>query len=278
MGIEYLSGIRPGTKIDLSKFETKAKEPSPETYLPILRERLYDLSKRLNKEYGDFIDSNGQVKMVGPESNNDIQSSFDKESIWARDYNKTREVMLSDREKNPATIAEMVTTLLFDKILSKQFIVVRASTHDDYENGADQLIIDKETGVTICGIDDAILGSSVKDDGEKKRIKIDRKMKNGGAQIKYGLTINNGDLERTSLNHVPIFYFNLEKKEMNEVLKHLGSEQIDMKEFKVYARLVDSLKNQVNEYKKDYTLNKELRNNIIDFEPSLYKMLEKKPC
>lgn len=75
--------------------------------------------------------------------------------------------MLASREKNPANIAEIATTLLFDKVLNKDFIIVRASTYDDYENGADHLIIDKQSGAVICGLDEAILGESIKDTGEK---------------------------------------------------------------------------------------------------------------
>ncbi|MFA6514509.1 MAG: hypothetical protein WCT50_04465 [Patescibacteria group bacterium] len=275
MAIEYLSGIRPGAKIDLSQFANKPKIPSPETYLPDLNLRLRDLSERLNTQYGDFLENNSQIKMCGKDEEASRALIDAKESVWAKDSGKTKEMMLADREKNPANIAEIATTLLFDKVLKDEFIIVRASTYDDYENGADHLIIDKETGAIICGLDDAILGSSIKDDGEKKKLKIDKKMEKGGAEIKYGLTINEaGSLERKSLEHIPIFYFNLEKLEMNNILKSLASnnQELTESEMLTYGKLINSLLEQVAKYTADKTLHPALRNNLQSFAPSLKKM------
>lgn len=274
MSIEYLPGIVPGKKIDLSKFETKERFPSPETYLEKLKIKLNNISERLNKEYGDFLDTDAQIKMEGDDLELSETIVLGKENLWARDIGKSREEMLASREKNPANIAEIATTLLFDKILSKDFIIVRASTYDDYENGADHLIIDKQSGAVICGLDEAVLGESLKDTGEKKAHKIDKKMKKGGAQIKYGATVNQGVLERKSLENVPIFYFNLGKLEMNKILSSLSSDnpEISSEEKNVYTKLIDSLLIQSNKYQEDGSLNVNLRDNINKFQPSLNKM------
>jgi hypothetical protein len=275
MGIEYLEGIKPGNKIDLSKFEKRAdKIESPETYLPALKKSLESLSNRLNSQFGNFVDPDGQITLSGQETEQDLALIEDKQNLWAKDLGKTKETMLSEREKNPANIAEVATTLLFDKVLNKEFIIVRASVYDDYENGADQLIIDKETGAVICGLDDAILGSSEKDTGEKKKLKIDKKMKSGGAKIKYGLTVNNSKLERKNLNHIPIFYFNLNKIEMNGILKSLSENesQLTTKEMNVYTKLINSLLDQFEKYSSDDSLHFDLKNNLNKFTPSLKKM------
>lgn len=274
MRIEYLPGIVPGKKINLSKFENKERFPSPETYLEKLKLKLGNISERLNAEYGDFLDDNAQIKMEGDDLELSETIIRGKENLWASDVGKTREEMLNSREKNPANIAEIAATLLFDKVLNKDFIIVRASTYDDYENGADQLIIDKQSGAVICGLDDAILGESLKDTGEKKALKIDKKMKKGGAQIKYGATVNQGVLERRSLNNVPIFYFNLAKNEMNKILSSLSSDNLEItsEEKKVYTKLINSLLDQSNKYQEDVDLNPRLKNNIHKFQPSLNKM------
>ncbi|HZJ41569.1 MAG TPA: hypothetical protein VFD51_00945 [Patescibacteria group bacterium] len=274
MGIEYLSGIVPGGKIDLTQFESKKKMPSPEIYLSDLKIKLNNLSNRLNNEYEAFLDKNGQVEMIGDDEDACRTLISNKESLWANDSGLTKEAMLVNREKNPANIAEIATTLLFDKVLSEDFIIVRASTYDDYENGADQLIIDKETGAVICGLDDAILGESVKDTGEKKALKIDKKMKSGGAQIKFGLTVNNGALERKNLSHIPIFYFNLNKSEMNMILKSLSSNisAVSTDEQRVYNQLINSLLSQASEYEKKDELHPKLKDNLKNFTPSLIKM------
>lgn len=275
MGIEYLEGIKPGSKIDLSKFENKADRiESPETYLPALKRNLEFLSNRLNSQFGNFVDLDGQITLSGQEKERDLALIEDKQNLWAKDLGKTKEKMLQEREKNPANIAEVATTLLFDKVLNKEFIIVRASVYDDYENGADQLIIDKETGAVICGLDDAILGSSEKDTGEKKKLKIDKKMRSGGAKIKYGLTVNNDNLERKNLNHIPIFYFNLNKIEMNGILKSLSENEskLTTKEKTVYTKLINSLLDQFEKYSNDDSLHLDLKNNLNKFTPSLKKM------
>ena len=274
MTIEYLPGVKPGGKIDLSRFEKGPKTPAPETYLSGLNNQLESLAGRLNAEYGDFFEDNCQVKMAGADASSDQTLIAAKEKGWAADCGKTLATMAADREKDPANIAEIAATLLFDKILRGEFIVMRASVYDDYENGADQLIIDKRTGAVICGLDDAILGSSVKDDGEKKRTKIDKKMKNGGAEIRYGLAMNRGFLERQGLKHIPIFYFNLGKPDLNGLLASLATDSPDLTaaETATYTKMVDSLLEQADKYGADETLHSELKDNLQNFSPSLKKM------
>lgn len=99
-------------------------------------------------------------------------------------------------------------------------------------------------------------------------------MKRGGAQIKYGATVNQGVLERKSLENVPIFYFNLSKLEMNKILSSLSSNDSELtnEEKSVYNKLIDSLLIQSNKYQENVNLNTNLRNNINKFQPSINKM------
>ena len=70
--------------------------------------------------------------------------------------------------------------------------MVKSSEWDDFENAADNIIIDKATG-EIVGmfdeIDEKVTGE-VKNPGEKKdkQVKIIDKALKGGSNIKYGLT------------------------------------------------------------------------------------------
>jgi hypothetical protein len=287
MGIEYLAGIKPGDKIDLSRFGDSAGKfgktgkfeksiKSPESYLPELKVQLETLAQRLNAEYGDLLEDNGQIKMIGDEVEADRINIANKEKIWSEDVKKTLEETALDREKNPANIAEIAVTLLFDKVLRDEFVVMRASVYDDYENGADQLIIDKQTGAVICGFDDAVLGSFDKDQ-EIKKNKIDAKMKHGGARIKYGATVKEGKLERKNLENIPIFYFNLNKAELSSLLKPLTANEAELAEVEksTYMGLVSSLSAQAEQYGSNQTLYPELRNNLRNFMPSLEKMRAK---
>jgi len=264
-------------KIDLSRFGKDTnkfdKVPAPETYVPALKICLENLAGRLNAEHGDFFELNGQVKMAGAEGASDYDLIAAKENAWAIESGKSVEAMAAAREKNPANIAEAATTLLFDKVLGDDFIIMRASVHDDYENGADQLIIDKRTGAVICGLDD-VIGHNGDDGAEKKKKKMDDKMRGGGAKIKYGVAMNGGRLERKSLRHIPIFCFSLSKPELNSLLESLaaGRPGLSAAEMAIYDKLVNSLLSQAGEYEDDNSLNPELQDNLRNLAPSLEKM------
>jgi hypothetical protein len=289
MSIEYSREFKVGEKIDLSSPEysgRKAELPKPETYLPRLKEKLAALAGRLNSEHGDFFTTDGRLKMTGADADYDQDLLIEKVNGWSEEVSKSPAKFLADLEKNPSNITEIATTLLFDKILGDDFIIVRASIYDDYENGADQLIIDKETGVVICGVDE-VIGNIGDDGGEKKSKKIEEKMeggsakmKNSGVKIKYGATFRNEKLVRKELAHIPLFYFSLSKLELDDLLRSLTADSTanpaetgsSQTEGAVYLKLVDSLKQQFQHYIYDKNLNPRLQDNLRNFYPSLVKM------
>ncbi|MFA5184135.1 MAG: hypothetical protein WC456_01255 [Patescibacteria group bacterium] len=276
--IEYLPGIKVGDKIDLNdpKYADKKKEfPKPESYLPQLKIRLAALADRLNSEHGDFLTSDGQMQMSGSEADYDRVLMSEKVQDWAADEAQTPTEWLARREKNPSNITEIATTLLFDKILGENFIIVRASIYDDYENGADQLIIDKATGAVVCGLDD-VIGHLSDDRDDKKPEKIKRKMAAGGAKIKYGATVKAGKLVKQELSHIPLFYFSLSKEELNGLLRSLtaaaGDDEPSPAEKAVYVKLVSSLQEQSDHFMYDARLHPRLQDNLRNFRPSLDRM------
>lgn len=280
MDHEKPRGLKILGKMDLTapnKFDKKAEFPKPESYLQRLKVALADMTERLSSEYGDFFTVGGQMKMIGRDADYDQERMAEKIKGFAEDESKTSEQFLADREKNPSNITEIATTLLFDKILGQEFVIVRASTYDDYENGADQLIIDKKTGAVVCGVDD-VIGNIGDDGGEKKGEKMRQKMMAGkGARIKYGATCQDGKLIRKELGHIPIFYLALSKDELNNLLKSLTANLAvaapDQTEKSIYAKLVNSLKQQAKEYIY-INLDPRLRDNLRNFEISLVKMVE----
>jgi len=279
MSIEYLPGLKPGDKIDLDQLPSrrfeKERGPRPESYRPELRERLRYMAARLNDEYDRSLCSHSGHIETGDRADQEAVSV--REEAWAAEQGKDREEWRADREKSPSGLAEMALTVLFDKILRDDFIVVRASEYDDYENGADQLIIDKETGAVICGLDD-VLGHVGDDGGEKKAEKIARKMKSGGATIKYGATVEHGRLVSKSLRHIPMFYFSLSKEELGGLLPAVSGDSADLArtEKEVFSKLVDSLVEQSEKFSRDESLHPKLREKLKSFYPSLSKILDYK--
>lgn len=277
MYTEKLPGLNILGKVnldDLPSAHFEKKVPKPETYLPALKVKLEQQSDRLNSEHGHFLNREGKLEMAGPSLGEDQLFVELREKTWAKEVGKSETEMRASKEKNPANITEMAATLLFDKIIGDQFIIVRASTYDDYANGADQLIIDKETGAVICGLDD-VIGNIGDDGGEVKEKKIKAKMKRGGAEIKYGATMVEGELKRKSLDHVPMFYFSLSKKELDNLLVSLTADKeiATANEIALYTKLVDSLVTQAAGFTVDPSLHPQLQNNLRKLQPSIEKML-----
>lgn len=274
--IEYrpeIERLKPGDKIDLDNLPSNRFEKrglKSEAYWPALKAELAGLAKRLNSVYGPVCTEGGQIKMGGPDWAQDNRLVEERQAEWSAELGKSRETFLADREKNPAALAEAATTLLFDKILRRDFVIVRAAEYDDYVNGADQLIIDKQTGAVICGVDD-VLGHEGDDGGEKKEKKIDAKMRRGGAAIKYGATVRGGQLERQALFNIPLFYFSLSKEELINILPALtgGADKISPAERAVYKKLFESLEAQADKYAADFNLDPRLQANLRRLRPSL---------
>lgn len=274
MSIEYLPGLNPGDKIDLSQFETKNKlESHPERYLGSLQASLRFLSEKPG--YKGFMDIEGKIIMSGPEANYDNNNIKLKESVWAQEKGLSWEEWTIKKESDPANLAEMGITLLFNRVLGEKFAVLRASDYDDYENGADNIIVDRESGAVICGIDD-VLGREGDDGSQKKAAKIKNKMERGGARIKYGAAMKDGKLVPQSLEHVPLFYFSLSKQELSDLLYSLSeNDRPGVKEKGIYQKLIGSLGDQYAQFSADKSLHRSLQSNLASFLPSLEKMQSK---
>lgn len=272
------SGYKPGDKIDLDNLPAKRFErknlPRPETYWPQIQIKLLELQERLTSEYGDLFTSGARIKIAGGEADRDQELVRLKESGWAEDADRSVEDWRQVKEKDPANLTEAAITLLFDKIFHQDFIIVRASDYDDYENGADQLIIDKKTGAVICGVDD-VIGRTGHEGSDKKEEKIRKKMEKGGAFVKYALTVQEEGLARKSLSHVPLFYFALSPAELNGLLAALssGGESGKETERKIGYKLCNSLIKQVDTFAAQLGLDYSLKYNLKQLEPSLTRMI-----
>lgn len=272
--VEKLRGLTILGKIDLNNEDEKLKKISLEKYLPELKIGLTALATRLSSEYGDFFNDRGQIINDDIKTDHDCQLIIKKEMAFAAAKNKNIDQWRLDREKNPANLTEICLTLLFDKILKQDFVIVRVSDFDDYIHGADMLIIDKNTGAVICGIDD-VLGHLGDDGGRKKKITIESIMKSGGAEIKYGATIKDHQLIRQSLSNIPLFYFSISKIELSDLLESLTNNQpaLSISEKEVFSKLVNSLNQQAEEFAQNKELDGNLKLNLAKLQPSLEKML-----
>jgi len=249
------------------------------------------ISEDTNKELGqDMLTEDGTVDMKSfrrtknnldapyskEEEKEDEQLIKDKELMWSgatndssRDFlrkkynlNDVSEDELTDkileeyrnhREASAPAILEQVATIVFYKVLKDKFFVMKSSIYDDYENGVDNLMVNKETGEVICAFDE-VHGETKHRDERKKEEKIIKKAKQGGTKIKYGFTFKDNkdgekELVRKEIDSVPLFYIASSPEDLKGIL---GKMDYDMDkapnedEINFFNKVTTSLKEQAD--------------------------------
>lgn len=245
MSLEYLPGIEAGQKIDLSQFDKLKKGPKFEKYLPFLKEELFKLSLEANTELANFLDKDCRICLEGEEAESDLSLIAAQEDSFSREVGKNLDTWRRDTEKNPTNLTEIALTVMLAKFLKDDFIVARASSYDDYNYGVDSVLIYKKTGEVVCGFDE-VIGNQGDDGGEKKDAKMEKIMSKGGAQLKYGAKMLDGQLVRSEVKNIPAFYMSLSKVELGELLDSLKNNPdiTGAPEQKIFTKLINSLEEQ----------------------------------
>jgi hypothetical protein len=264
MKINYLPNIEAGSKIDLSKQNPEKRKLNTEALLIKLKSLLAHQADQYNKKVGDnWLDEQGAIRMFNyHDKERDEELVVAQEEQWAQESGKSREKWLEDKEKNPANLTEMALTLMLQKLLPDRFMIVRSSVYDDYNHGVDQLILDRESGEVICGIDE-VIERSYYNGPSKKEEKIEKQMLKGGFQVKYGAKFVNGALSLQSLRNIPAFYLALKKEDLDDLVESLASDQVSEKEIELLNKLKQSLTSQAEKYAK------------LDLHPVLRRSIEK---
>jgi hypothetical protein len=160
-------------------------------------------------------------------------------------------------------LLEMAITGLLHKVLKSEYIVVRSSTFDDFEHGADNLIIDKVTGQVVCAFDE-VHGEETHGRIEEKKKKLLRKARQGGSKIKHGLSLQTDkkdpqkkNLVRGTLNNIPSLYLALDSNTLDELLNNMNYDPssaptaTELKVFDQLMKLVDSEITTISEESRD---------------------------
>lgn len=204
------------------------------------------------------------------------------EAEYKKDYgNKSpEEIVIENKKRSYGSLLEMAITVVFHKLLKNDFFVVRASQHDDYENGIDHLIVRKSDGVVV-GAFDEVNDETTGQRFAKKLEKVKNKAEKGGAKIKYGFTFEKNpqtkemQLKKKCLRNVPSFYLPLSTQELKELLRDmnydLNGEPSDV-EIKVFSQLIDCLKQQAGILNSDEKVKGAVKENLFQFADSLKKM------
>ncbi|PIP33849.1 hypothetical protein COX22_02245 [Candidatus Falkowbacteria bacterium CG23_combo_of_CG06-09_8_20_14_all_49_15] len=160
------------------------------------------------------------------------------------------------KAKSAAEKMEKAIVVLFNKMFGQDFIVVRTARYDDYFSHVDTLIIDVKNK-KVVGAFDEVRGE---EDYQRNRDKAKKfQTVNGqGAQIKYGLTVQDADggrtLARQKIDHLPLFIISLNRQEVDDLAAALsasGPRAAGAGEKEIFQKLIKSLQAQINELEKN---------------------------
>lgn len=257
----------------------REKPKSREDLTALLEERMSAMAQEVNKNYGHFLREDGSIDALG-EGYNKAEAEEDqkhlalKEEVWAKESGKSLDKWLFDREHSKPNLLELAITNTMHKVWGERFIVARASKYDDYENGVDNVLIDKQTGAVVCGFDEVVAKGDERE-AKKKEDKILNKAKRGGAYIKYGATLKDGILLKKKLKNIPAFYLSVNQGELDDLLRAAKTKEVLPVEKKILKELLASLRLQLNRLEElDAVKQEDLKNNLLSFQDSL-SVLEK---
>lgn len=252
-------------KMDLSQF-SKERRPrfNLEESFKFLHQELEQISREFNDSYGDFIEKDGSIKMIGGDED------LHKKVV------ATKSEMYGEKKDFPQ-MAELAITVFLNKIIGDRFIVVRSSKYDDYEHGVDNVLVDKQTGFVVCGFDQ-VLGMGSNDGSDKKRDKVARINSRGGVMLDYGIKLDGEQKIRISkMRNIPAFFLGLTKDDLISLVNDMSSKEnkgedknSDLSK-NVLSKIYKSLKEQEENIKnllKD-SKNHRLLSNVKNFEELL---------
>ncbi len=193
-----------------------------------------------------------------------------------------RQIWQENKKRSSGSLMEMATTGIFYKILKDKFLVVRASVYDDYHNGIDNVLVDKETGQVICAFDEIRVGGS---ENDKQRLKekfnkINNKLRQGGSKLDYGLTFGkekeSGEMKlvRKTIKNIPIFCLGLSQEELNQLLAGMNynlTAEPSQEETEIFDKLITQIEAQKN-LLTSVNLEPELKKNLNGLDDILEKI------
>lgn len=258
-----------------------------------------DIAMQINKEaynshgINGLLDSEGQIKAQGytkihsqelidesiaqvrereaefSDASHPGTQKFYKETYGIEGEDAIIDQWKKEKKENKNYQLELLVTALLHKILNDRYFVVRTSEYDDYHNGIDNLIIDKESGVVVCAFDEVHEGGTGQRT-EVKQEKIAKIARKGGAEIRFGLSFENGTLKRASLENLPVFYLGLTTNELIDLTQEMSYDfngEISDQERNIYIKLIDSVEDQLKGLLKE-KLPAEVKTNLENFKNS----------
>lgn len=153
--------------------------------------------------------------------------AFKKEEYGTTTLEDTLTKWKQSQNERPGAQAEIAITILLNHFLGDEFIVARASEHDDIFHKTDQVVFHTETGLAVCSFDDLY---SDRADQKRALEKLNASVKiaqRGGNQVKYGLQLHpeTKQLRLGAIQNVPNFCLSIQPTEISAVVAWLNDKQ-----------------------------------------------------
>jgi hypothetical protein len=191
------------------------------------------------RKAGFGVDDECRIKM------SEFESIFGEKAVQ-NDAEKIKQREAEFERKNPGyknspqyikgETLEMAKTLAFNGYwFNKKLISVRTSKHDDYDNGIDELIFDKETKTALAAVD---VGADAKDKVEE----FFKKNMYKGGRIKYGFGFNDENIvEKRSYQDIPIFVIYASSEDLLEINSNIEKGEASFEGLKISNKILQEL-------------------------------------
>ena len=179
-----------------------------------------------------------------------------------------------EKEREKSSQMEMLTNAIFYKILKERFIVVRATTYDDYFSGVDNYLVDKETGDIVCAFDE--VHDHAHGDRKDKKWERVESIGRGGKNIKYGIVPHENELVQKEIRNIPVFFLSLTTEELNRGMEGFSRDikapanQLERNIFNKYILLLEEEYNRV----EHMNMPRATRENLEKFKRAVNTMKE----
>lgn len=270
---------KPKEKIEkLEFFLKKLSENLKKEGFPIkencrISEKDYIFKEEKVSKY--FLKKEEALKIYSQEKIKEDQNKvLEREKEWFQE--EKEEIIEQKRKQKTGEQFEMLKTAILNKFLSDKFYIIRASLYDDIFNKVDNIIIEKESGKTICAFDE--IGDINSERFLEKKEKILLKNKEG-VNLKYGLKIQEGKLLLGETKNLPIFYLAFDFNHFEKVLKEFSESEdsfseCEKKAFDFFMTLILKEKNDL--FKKPIEIHPQVLENIEYFSQILKNIKLKK--
>lgn len=151
---------------------------------------------------------------------------------------------------------EMFCAVMLNKFFKEEddnLVVVRASRFDDIKNRIDYVIFDSQTGDIVGAFDAVVAGEESRRLDQKEEQAIWENFRNNGGKIKYGLNVDeDGKIIGQSREEVPVFYFNLDNRDLKDYLRkaNYSAPNMGKEENKIFDEFLKSVIEQIKNYRE----------------------------